>query len=125
MKHKIKILVIAILCAFMVGCAQSEQPVQQDAQTSQTQQSEVKEDTQTAEQTQKETPEEVLQRCTLKGEWSPELTKLMETINAEHQAIQKPVFSEEKYAKYFKEKSNNTVIQKAEPNPTEASLWHR
>lgn len=117
MKHKIKILVVAILCAFMVGCAQSEQPVQQDAQTSQTQQSEVKEDTQTAEQTQKETPEEVLQRCTLKGEWSPELTKLMETINAEHQAIQKPVFSEEKYAKYFKEKSNNTVIQKAEPNP--------
>lgn len=48
MKHKIKILVVAILCAFMVGCAQSEQPVQQDAQTSQTQQSEVKEDTQTS-----------------------------------------------------------------------------
>lgn len=117
MKHKVKILVVAILCAFMVGCAQSEQPVQQDAQTAQTQQSEVKEDTQTAEQTQKETPEEVLQRCTLKGEWSPELTELMETINAEHQAIQKPVFSEEKYAKYFKEKSNNTIIQKAEPNP--------
>ena len=67
MKHKIKVLVVAILCAFMVGCAQAEQPVQQDAQTSQTQQSEVKEDTQTAEQTQKETPEEVLQRCTLKG----------------------------------------------------------
>ena len=34
MKHKIKILVVAILCAFMVGCVQSEQPVQQDAQTS-------------------------------------------------------------------------------------------
>ena len=116
MKHKIKILVVAILCAFMVGCAQSEQPVQQDAQTSQTQQSEVKEDTQTAEQTQKETPEEVLQRCTLKGEWSPELTKLMETINAEHQAIQKPVFSEEKYAKYFKKRENNTISEKAEPN---------
>lgn len=116
MKHKIKILVVAILCAFMVGCAQSEQPVQQDAQTSQTQQSDVKEDTQTAEQTQKETPEEVLQRCTLKGEWSPELTELMETINAEHQAIQKPVFSEEKYAKYFKKRENNTISEKAEPN---------
>ena len=116
MKHKIKVLVVAILCAFMVGCAQSEQPVQQDAQTSQTQQSEVKEDTQTAEQTQKETPEEVLQRCTLKGEWSPELTKLMETINAEHQKIQKPVFSEEKYAKYLKKRENNTISEKAEPN---------
>ena len=98
MKHKIKILVVAILCAFMVGCVQSEQPVQQDAQTSQTQQSEVKEDTQTAEQTQKETPEEVLQRCTLKGEWSPELIELMETINAEHQAIQKP---EVEYGDFF------------------------
>lgn len=116
MKYKIKILVVAILCAFMVGCAQSEQPVQQDAQTSQTQQSEVKEDTQTAEQTQKETPEEVLKRCTLKGEWSPELTKLMETINAEHQKIQKPVFSEEKYTKYFKKRENNTISEKAEPN---------
>lgn len=116
MKHKIKVLVVAILCAFMVGCAQSEQPVQQDAQTSQTQQSEVKEDTQTAEQTQKETPEEVLKRCTLKGEWSPELTELMETINAEHQAIQKPIFSEEKYAKYFKKRENNTISEKAEPN---------
>lgn len=65
MKHKIKVLVVAILCAFMVGCAQSEQSVQQDTQTAQTQQSEVKEDTQTAEQTQKETPEEVLKRLSL------------------------------------------------------------
>lgn len=114
MKHKIKILVVTILCAFMVGCAQSEQPVQQDAQTSQTQQSEVKEDTQTAEQTQKETPEEVLQRCTLKGEWSPELTKLMETINAEHQAIQKP---EVEYGDFFQPRVSESVDISADVSP--------
>ena len=114
MKHKIKILVVAILCAFMVGCAQAEQLVQQDAQTSQTQQSEVKEDTQTAEQTQKETPEEVLQRCTLKGEWSPELTKLMETINAEHQAIQKP---EVEYGDFFQPRVSESVDISADVSP--------
>ena len=77
----VKVLVAAILCAFMVGCAQAEQPVQQDTQTAQTQQSDVKEDTQTAEQTRKETPEEVLQRCTLKGEWSILCGKIMACTN--------------------------------------------
>lgn len=102
-----KILCI-LLAMLLVGCNQPTVPQETLPQEAEKPVEEVA----VPEEPVEEPAEEAVEP--LKGEWSEELTALMETVNAEHQTVVKPALEE--YKKYVQTPLKTPSVEVASPN---------
>ena len=101
-----------LLAMLLVGCNRpAEQPEIPQDTAPQEAEKPVEESVSEEKEESAETPEEIVP---LKGEWSEELTALMETVNVEHQAVIKPALEE--YKKYVQTPIKTASIQVASAN---------